>query len=483
MKKRLAILALLAAFVLPVGAAPYRTYTYVNASDGIYAVEAPAAYIPADILDAQRLGVDLQAPEDLYSDSKGNFYISDKDGGAVHAFDGSWKRRFTISSFDKNGEEDALNGPEGLCVDREGCLWVADTENQRLLRFDANGKFLKELGAPSSPLLDENFEFFPMKFVVDDVDRIFVVCRHVYDGLVQLSLDGQFVGYVGSNYATANWYEQFWQAIMTDEQNSKRLAFIAMEYANICLDDSGFLYVNTAVSDVENPIRRLNPSGEDVLMRHAVNGITKVAGDLIYPEDSPPSIVDVAVGNTGIYYALDGTRGRVFAYDEDGNMLFVFGGINTYQQGTFRQPCSLIIRGDDIYVLDRDNRSVTMFRPTDYALNIYSATRTYRESNYTESLNLWESILKQNSNLDLAYDKAGFALYRMGEYKTAMDYFAIANDRDNYSMAMVKYRKEWMSEHFTLCTAVLAGGITLLVLWRIWLRRRRRRAAKGDSGQ
>lgn len=482
MKKWLITLVLLAALAVPAGAVPYQTYTYVNAADGVYAVEAPAAYVPAEILDSDSLGIELQAPEDLYCDRQGNFYLSDKEAGAVYAFDRNWKWRYTIDRFDKNGVEDSLNGPEGLCVDSEGCLWVADTENQRLLQFDAQGRYLKELGTPSSPLLDEGFEFFPIKFVVDDVDRIFVVCRNVYDGLVQLSLDGQFVGFVGSNYATANWYEQFWQSIMSDEQNSKRLAFIPMEYANICLDDAGFLYVVTSVSDVENPIRRLNPSGEDVLMRHAVNGITEVSGDLLYPEDSPPSIVDIAVGDTGIYYALDGTRGRVFAYDEDGNLLFVFGGINTYQQGTFRQPCSLLIRDDSIYVLDRDNASVTVFTPTSYALNIYEATRTYRESNYTESLELWESILKQNSNLDLAYDKAGFALYRMGEYERAMEYFAIANDRDNYSNAMAKYRKEWMNEHFTLCMGVLAGAVVLLVGGGVLLRRRRRRQ-KGGGGQ
>ena len=169
------------------------------------------------------------------------------------------------------------------------------------------------------------------------------------------------------------------------------------------------------------------------------------------------SIVDIAEGDTGIYYALDAARGRVFAYDEDGNMLFVFGGINTYQQGTFLQPCSLVIRDEVVYVLDRDAGSVTAFTPTAYAETIYRAVRSYRQSDYENSLLLWEDLLQKNGNFDLAYDKAGLALYRMGQYRQAMDRFSAANDRENYSLAMNKYRKEWIDEHFTLCAAA-AGG-------------------------
>ena len=467
---------------LPAGAAPYRTYTYVNASDGVYAVDAPAAYIPGETFDARRLGVTLEQPEDLYCDENGCFYIADKGGSAVYAFDRDWHLRYTVATFDNGGEEDSLSGPEGLCVDSAGRLWIADTENSRLLCFDQNGRLQKELGTPVSPLLGDEFSFFPSKLVVDEVDRIFVVCRNVYDGLVQLTVDGQFVGFVGSNFATSNWYEQFWQSIMTEEQRQKRLAFIAMEYANIALDRSGFLYVVTAVSDVTDPIRRLNPSGGDVLIRNAVNGIKSVCGDLVTGDGIlKSSIVDIAEGDTGIYYALDAARGRVFAYDEDGNMLFVFGGINTYQQGTFLQPCSLVIRDEVVYVLDRDAGSVTAFTPTAYAETIYRAVRSYRQSDYENSLLLWEDLLQKNGNFDLAYDKAGLALYRMGQYRQAMDRFSAANDRENYSLAMNKYRKEWIDEHFTLCAAATGGLIVLIAAARLIARRRKSRGERSNG--
>ena len=484
MKKGMAmVVALLFLLTLPLSAAPYDTYTYVNASDGVYDVSAPAAYIPGATLTSVELGVELEQPEDLYCDQDGNFYIVDTSKSAVYAFSPDWKLRYTLDTFKKGEEEDSLYAPEGVCVDFSGNVWVADTGNYRLVCFDEAGNYVLEIGTPTSALLDETFEFSPIKVVVDEVGRIFTVCRNVFDGLVQVTTEGKFVGYVGSNYAKGNWYEQLWQSIMTEEQIGQRQDFVPMEYANICLDTEGFLYVTTAVSEVENPIRRLNSSGEDVMVRKAINGIAKVAGDVTAPTDSPSSMVDVAAGEKGIFYALDSTRGRIFAYDEDGNMLFEFGGINTYQQGTFIQPSSLAVRGKSIYVLDREKRAVVEFVPTDYAANIYDALATYRTSHYEDSLSIWQTVLKQNSNFDLAYAKAGFCLYRMKDYQGAMEYFSIANDRDSYSMAMTKYRNLWLNEHFVLCAVVLGAVVVLGVGTGIFVHRRRRRKQKEGGAQ
>ena len=468
MKKNLAcLMLLLLAVSFTAQAAPYKTYTYINGNDGVYDVNAPAAYTPGKILDSKALGVSLSKPEDIYKDYYGNFYISDTKANAVFVFTNEWKLKFTIRSFDNNGKADSLKGPQGVCVSNTDLLYVADTENSRILVFDLYGNFEKVLGKPRSPLLGDDFAYYPRKIAVDDAGRIFVVARNVFDGLLQLTLDGQFKGFIGSNYVTSNWYEEFWQSFMTEEQIKQRLSFVPVEYANIALDSSGFIYAVTAVSDVDDPIRCLNPSGDDVLIRNPLNGTGKVLGDLIIKKDTPSSFVDVAVGSDGIYYVLDHAYGRVFAYDEDGNMLFEFGGLDTYQKGTFLQPTSMEADGDTLYVLDSDAACIVQFEPTEYMRNIYTATQEYRKGNYEESLNSWELVLKNNSNCDLAYAKAGFCLYRMGEYKKAMDYFIMANDRDSYSMAMVKYRKEWMSEHFIGCTVGLAAVIILFIAIRI----------------
>lgn len=48
-------------------------------------------------------------------------------------------------------------------------------------------------------------------------------------------------------------------------------------------------------------------------------------------------IIDVVVREKGIYSVIDSTRGRIFTYDHEGNLLYIFGGIGS-QEGTFDTP-------------------------------------------------------------------------------------------------------------------------------------------------
>jgi len=219
----------------------------------------------------------------------------------------------------------------------------------------------------------------------------------------------------------------------------------------------------------------------DILVRNPVNGMETVAGDIVGKNSldfEPSSFVDIAANDMGIYFALDKKRGRIFAYDEDGNMLFEFGGNNTNQTGTFILPSAICIVENRIYVLDRDRKCIVAFEPTEYGQKIMDATRSYIEGNYEKSLVQWEELLKKNCNFDLAYVKSGFCLYRMGEYKKAMQYFELANARKYYSKAFVKYRKEWLSDNFTWLILSLVAAIILLVvvvsLVRRWAARRKK---------
>ena len=46
-----------------------------------------------------------------------------------------------------------------------------------------------------------------------------------------------------------------------------------------------------------------------------------------------PSWLPVVVRNQGIYSILDSVRGRIFTYDHEGNLLYIFGGLGS-QEGT-----------------------------------------------------------------------------------------------------------------------------------------------------
>ena len=492
MKALLTTVALFLCFSLSVCAsAPYYSYTYSYRSDGsIIDTAAPLPYLPEQVLTAPDLGAPLKTPEDLVLSPDGQqFYIADSGAHAVFCFDTRFHLLRTFDRYVEEGEEKTFYQPTGLCVDTLGNLYIADTGNSRVVVLDKDGGFRFAIEQPDSPLLKEGFQFQPLKVVVDEAGRVFVLCKNVLEGLMQFSPDGNFVGFVGSNKVVFDFVDLIWKTVMTEAQQEGLVSFVPVEYTNISLDEDGFIFAVTSVKNVDAPIRRLNPSGDDILIRNPLDGSKKVIGDVLYPtaggaDDSigPSSFVDITQDTSGNYYALDAKRGRIFAYDEEGNMLFVFGGINTGQDGTFSNPTAIVHREGKLYVLDKNTAEITAFASTEYTQTIHRAIESYLKKDYAGSIQLWERVLVMNGNYDLAYMKAGYAYYRMEQYEKAMEMFKIANARQEYSNAYILYRKEWMNLHFGEVVAVLSGLVVLLVGGGVWLRVRRRRKRQNGRG-
>ena len=288
------------------------------------------------------------------------------------------------------------------------------------------------------------------------------------------------MGFYGSNTVSASFIDQIWKEIMTEEQTQKLVQFVPIEYKNFSLDYKGFIYAVTKASDVNQPIRRLNLFGGDVLVRDPMDGTKVVAGDHSYPYagvsgiTGPSSFVDITSDGLGNYYALDDKRGRIFAYDEEGNMIFVFGALNSGQMGSFASPSAIAYQDHKVYALDRANGEIIVFAATEYAQIMEEAMSAYVLQDYTRSLQLWEEIIKRNNNCDLAYYKAGYCLYRLKDYEKAMEYFKLVNDKEAYSMARVKQTQIDMNENFEVYATVAVAAVAVAAgAWLVLLRRRR----------
>ena len=477
MKRKTA--AIIAAVLMAVGctslgvsATPYFSYNYVDEGQGITDVRVPDAYVPSRTITREEMGVELSQPQDLFRDSKGNYYIVDAKVGAVYEFDADWK---LLRSVGGSAAEDRLKlrNPQGIYVTENGNMFIADTGNQRILITDAAGQYLREIRDLDSGVLSEAFVFEPKKLAVDDSGRIFVVANSAVEGIIELTTEGEFLGYVGSNKVSPNPIELLWRKIFTKKQIEKMTQFIPVEYNNLSLDDQGFIYAVTSVSNTDAPVKRLNPSGDNVLQRNASLNNNSVSGDLIvdnwyYSANRGPSnLVDVAAGDHGLYYVLDSKMGRVFTYDEDGNLLFIFGGAKTNQQGMLNIPSAIAVNGTDVLVLDRDLCLVNVYRTTDYTDLMMQAQENYRNGVYDESYTQWKQLLDRNSNFNLFYVKAGYCLYRQQDYAGAMELFRQGNARSQYSRAFVKYRVDQVHQYFAayiIGAAVVAVVIIVLVI-------------------
>ena len=97
--------------------------------------------------------------------------------------------------------EHRFSGPTGLYATPEGELYVADTNNGRVVHFSAQGEPLRIIGAPESEvegILPEGFVYRPLKLGVDNHGRLYVIARDLPEGLITFSEDGQFRGFIGA---------------------------------------------------------------------------------------------------------------------------------------------------------------------------------------------------------------------------------------------------------------------------------------------
>jgi len=438
-------------------AAPYDSYNYSYWGES---VPSPAAYLPSRVIDGNRLGVGtFREPEDLFVAEDGQVYILDSGNNRIVQLNGQWEAERVISSFLNGSEQDTFNKPQGIYVTKEGNIYVADTENQRIVELNADGTLARIIGAPESDVFREQFRFFPRKIALDKAGRIYAAGRGVFEGIIEFDSDGVFSRFTGTNRVRVNPIDYLWKRIATDAQRDRMVRFIPVEFNNLDIDEEGFIYTTTAELNNAQPVQRLNPKGTDVLRR---NGYFPQVGDVeVAPTGrmSGPSVfIDVNVNGYGMYSVLDSKRSRVFTYNEDGDLLYTFGQPGN-QAGTFRLPVAVDNVGDMMLVLDKGANAVTVFEPTLFGANVNAAVRHYFDGNEDASAEAWAEVLRLNANYEIAYIGIGKALYRQGRNAEAMEYFLHGNEREYYSKAFTKYRKELLREHFGL----VMTGIVLLI--------------------
>jgi len=469
----LIIFLLLPSHIAPsVSAAPYEGYNY---SYWEKAEPSAIAYLPKAVLDGR--GEDyglLNSPEDIYvRDDK--IYILDSGNNRIVILDKNYNFISEIAQFNNDGQSDTLNNPQGIFVTENNHIYIADTENRRIIQLDGNGDFIKEIGAPESDVIRAGFEYRPVKVAVDSAERVYVIGRGVYDGIIEFDADGNFTGYTGANKVSFNPIDLFWRTVATREQRAKMSLFIPIEFNNIDMDDEGFIYTTNA-EDSNTPIQRINATGTDIVRRE---GYHEIIGDIQYPHRGTQSgrttFIDVTVNEYGMYSGLDSRRGRVFTYDEDGNLLYIFGKLGN-QVGTFDTPVAIDRLGENIIVLDKGYNNLVVFEPTAFGENVNQAVMHYNLGDEEKSAAYWREVLRLDANYEVAYVGIGKSLLAEGENKEALTYFENGNSKLYYSKAFKRYRKDVLRDNFgTIMTIIVLIPISYLVFL-IYRSIRRRRA-------
>jgi len=87
-------------------------------------------------------------PRGIAADNKGNFYVSDTGNDRIQKFDSDGK--FVAIIGDPGEREGKIKEPNGLAVDADGNVYVADAHNMKFLKYNPEGVFVKEFNGPDS---------------------------------------------------------------------------------------------------------------------------------------------------------------------------------------------------------------------------------------------------------------------------------------------------------------------------------------------
>ena len=385
----------------------------------------------------------------------------------------------------------------------------ATTPSDDEIEIDNSG----DSGSASS---NTQITYKPLKVVVDNAMRMFVVSRDCYQGLVELDDDGEFTKFFGST-KTKQSLSSLLNRLFTAEAKDKLQQNISTEYSNVTIDEQGFIYGTISqlkladimahfdaatATEVGAALRKLNAAGADVLKR---TGITPPSGDMGdgINRSSYSYLCDVTVSENGLTSVLDAQKGRVFTYTNTGELLYVFGALgqaqNTvgekdnvvsrqeqvgYTEGTNLTPVAVELLNDDetIIILDSTGAQITSYKPTEYGLILREAVNSHEERRYEDAEKAWNKILGMSSNSALAYKGIGRIYYlwaaetevinndttaQRETFLKAADYFMKGYSQDDYGKAYYKYRDLVLEKAmpYIMWAIIIITVVTLVYGW------------------
>ena len=424
------------------GDVPYRGFTYGYWGNP---TPAPAAYVAVKSISARHISPELGAfsmPQDVFVDRNNIIYLLDTGNNRIIVFDGDLNLLNIIDSFVMDGNLETFNGPRGIFVTDNLDIYIADTENRRVIALDQEGNFLRINEGPDHDVLEDDFPFFPLRINVDLAGRQFVIARGVFEGIMRFDSRGRFTGYYGTIRVSVNPMDWFWRMMATQEQRARQMLFIPTEFTGMSIDEYGFIFTTNVDTGLGNAVQRLNPSGDDVLANFTNQ---RISGTQNYREmgmfGGPSVFVDITVRGNGMYTALDSNRGRLYTYDSEGNLLYVFGGTGNVV-GMQRIPAAVAAIDDRILVLDQLRGELTFFEPTEYGRLINEAIALRYDGDEASAVEVWHRVLELDQNYQLALVGIGKSLLAAGENRAAMGYLRRGMNIDYYSVAFRRYRTE-----------------------------------------
>lgn len=396
-------------------------------------------------------------PQDIFIDQSNNIYVADTNNNAVIKLDGKGNLLLNITIADGT----PLSKPMGVYVDSDQDIYIADKGNERIVHMSASGEYIETFTAPESELLGQNLAVFdPSKLAINTHNGyIYMIIGKEF---LTLDANNTFRGLVGTVPVGFDFIDMIVRRFATEKQKDKLEKREPLPYNNFCITSDNKIY---AVTNAEtDQIKQINSIGENTYPSAFYGELTYENGKAVYP-----LFCDIAVNSYGIITVADQRSSKLYQYDGEGNLLAVFGGKGD-NAGYFQSITSICYdKNDNLYILDGANSNIHILEPTHFLTQIHKGISQFLAGDYNASNASWDEIRQYVSAYPLAQQKTAETLVKQGKYESAMDYYKAIGSQSGYATAFQKIRETVFAENFLWVVIIMVAVVTVLIVGMLML--------------
>jgi len=391
----------------------------------------------------------LSSPQHMAFGNNDLLYIADTGNRRVVVFDTATATVYKELFFDE------FTMPRGVYVTPDDILYVADAGAGAIFMFDAlTGEHLRTHGAPTAMSFGDT-NFAPNRVAVDVRGNMFIVGEGVFDGIIQLSSEGDFLGFFASNETTRTFTQMLQDIFLTERQREALLDRIPVTFSSVTVDHRGVVYTTT--------MGTFPATGGRGVRRHDMAGRNTITNPIWGSHH-----IDLDVDRWGNIYVAS-TTGYIYIFTNSGELIFFFGNYAAIAldiAGWFASLQSIAVSEQGhIWTLDSSRNFLQSFTPTEYAQSVYAALNLFNAGLYEESAEVWAEVLRHNQMSVLAHVGIGRAQLYQQQHELARSSFYLAGHRDYYSAAFWEVRNMWLMENlgiFLIAVAVFFALMSIL---------------------
>ena len=252
-----------------------------------------------------------------------------------------------------------FNGPDGIAVDPLGNIYVADTGNNRIQKFESGGKFITKWGSDGTGYEQLHT---PRDISAGPLGNIYVADT-LGNGVVKFNRDGTSIGGwvtfepeaiatdISENLYVGNGNNKIVKKAINDPYFTNwgnNSDFIFANGVGLAVDDSGNVYV---ANSGKNHIDKLTGNG-------TLSAIWGKPGRGAGQFSSPSGIT---IDSSGSIYVADTGNNRIQKLDKNGTFITTIGSTGS-ADGQLLYPSGVAVdSSDNLYVADRGNNRIQVF--------------------------------------------------------------------------------------------------------------------------